>query len=139
MAWNMSAWVAGMNRVVRPAAIRGLKLVGAAGAAEIRARIAIQGPPRSRPGEHPHKDSGDLYDSIWWEVDQANLRVYIAANIAYAEYLEFGTAKMAPRPFLRGGVIGLAARTAPERIALAFAIPFTAIDTSRMGVAGGQS
>jgi hypothetical protein len=40
-------------------AAAGVQLKGA-----MQQNIAIQGPPRSVPGESPHKDSGDLYASV---------------------------------------------------------------------------
>lgn len=127
--FNPTAFIRNVKAAVRPAAVKGLELAGAAIAADVRNRIATQGPPRSAPGEAPHKDSGLLYLSVWWEVDEVNLRVYIVADTPYAYLLEYGTARMAPRPFLRRGV-AKAATLASDRIALAFAAPYVAVDRS---------
>lgn len=71
---------------------------------------------RSKPGEAPAVDTGTLRASIMTEVSVAGLGVtgkvgpdveYIeqhqdpGTDVEYGYYLELGTAKMAPRPFLR--------------------------------------
>jgi len=54
----------------------------------------------SAPGDPPAVDSGRLRQSIVaLKVDQFRWRV--GTNVEYALYLEFGTRRMAPRPFLR--------------------------------------
>jgi HK97 gp10 family phage protein len=57
----------------------------------------------SLPGEPPHKRTGTLARSIESETfrigDQFVGRV--GTNLKYGAYLEFGTRKMAPRPYLR--------------------------------------
>lgn len=54
----------------------------------------------SKPGEPPNEDTGLLRSRI--EVTQvAPLRVQISSNAPYAVELEFGTSKMAERPYMR--------------------------------------
>lgn len=56
----------------------------------------------SAPGEPPARDTGNLSGLIG--VDEVNLprmRVAIFSSAEYSADLEFGTSKMAPRPFLR--------------------------------------
>lgn len=53
----------------------------------------------SRPGEPPHKQTGRLQSSVTREVDDQRARV--GTNVVYGRYLELGTRKMAPRPWLR--------------------------------------
>lgn len=54
----------------------------------------------SRPGEPPNQDTGVLASNI--ETTQvAPLTVQVASNAAYSAPLEFGTSKMAARPFMR--------------------------------------
>lgn len=56
----------------------------------------------SAPGEAPANDLGHLAGSIL--IDRAELpraRITIAALAKYAPFLEFGTSRLAPRPFLR--------------------------------------
>jgi hypothetical protein len=68
-------------------------------AERLRARISIQGPPRSTPGNSPHKDSGDLHDSIEAQpVDVANLTVRVSSDMFYAADLELGV-HVAARPY----------------------------------------
>lgn len=55
----------------------------------------------SKPGEAPHKQTGTLRSSIAWSVDRERLVVRIGTALKYGKYLELGTAKMQPRPFLR--------------------------------------
>jgi HK97 gp10 family phage protein len=55
----------------------------------------------SAPGEAPASDTGRLVQSITTAYDNKKLAGTVSANTAYAEYLEFGTAKMAERPFMR--------------------------------------
>lgn len=72
----------------------------------------------SAPGEAPADDTGDLYDSI--DSMQVGDVGYITASAPYADYLEHGTSRMAPRPFM-----GPAARKAVESSAK-FAMMFKA-------------
>lgn len=46
-------------------------------------------------------DTGRLRNSISHAVDPIGNAAYIGTNVEYAPYVEFGTSKMAPRPFLR--------------------------------------
>jgi hypothetical protein len=54
----------------------------------LRAKISIQGPPRSTPGSPPHKDTGDLYASIEHQTDTANLVARCSSDMPYAGTLE---------------------------------------------------
>lgn len=54
----------------------------------------------SAPGEAPASDTGRLVNSIVMRVDEGDLIALITAGTEYAPYLEFGTRKMAARPFL---------------------------------------
>ncbi|MGL5116516.1 MAG: HK97-gp10 family putative phage morphogenesis protein, partial [Beijerinckiaceae bacterium] len=56
----------------------------------------------SAPGEAPATDTGTLIAGI--VIDRTDVkrgRIIIAATAPYAKALEYGTRKMAPRPFLR--------------------------------------
>jgi len=50
------------------------------------------------PGEAPNTDTGRLVNSIQVEVKQND--VYVGSSLGYAPDLEFGTSKMAARPWL---------------------------------------
>lgn len=54
----------------------------------------------SRPGEPPNYDTGVLANNIE-TVQVAPLKVEVSSNAPYAAALEFGTSKMAERPYLR--------------------------------------
>lgn len=56
----------------------------------------------SRAGEYPAADTGRLHQSITATVQDTpgNLEIQVSANVEYATYLELGTSKMEPRPFL---------------------------------------
>lgn len=69
----------------------------------MRRLISIQGPPRSKPNDPPHKDSGDLYKHIGYVINRQTLTAQIGPGPDeehYGHYLEFGTTKMEPRPFM---------------------------------------
>lgn len=55
----------------------------------------------SAPGEAPASQTGRLVRSFRVEVHRENYTVSIRNNAPYAHMLEFGTIKMAPRPYLR--------------------------------------
>lgn len=57
----------------------------------------------SKPGQPPRVDTGRLRASITHEVHEGFLTVTarVGTNVKYAIFLEFGTSKMAARPFLR--------------------------------------
>ena len=46
-------------------------------------------------------DTGRLRGSIAVEEDENKMEVMIGTNVKYAPYVEFGTCKMAARPYLR--------------------------------------
>ena len=54
----------------------------------------------SAPGEPPAIDTGNLVNSVFSEKSGPG-QALVGASAEYAEYLEFGTRKMAARPFLR--------------------------------------
>lgn len=58
----------------------------------------------SGPGEAPAPDTGNLMANIQTSVDAANLTGTVNFGTEYAPYLEYGTMKMAPRPFARPAV-----------------------------------
>jgi hypothetical protein len=56
--------------------------------AEIQAAIGVQGPPRSHPGEYPHRDTGALQESIEDQLDADNLVARVSSDMPYAGTLE---------------------------------------------------
>ena len=53
----------------------------------------------SKPGDPPAPDTGDLRRSTFME--ESGGRILVGVQMAYARFLEFGTERMAPRPFMR--------------------------------------
>lgn len=58
----------------------------------------------SAPGEPPASDTGRLVQSIRTEYFPDELKGVLQASTAYAAFLEFGTSRMEPRPFMRPAV-----------------------------------
>ena len=61
----------------------------------------------SAPGESPRKRTGTLQKSVAFEVRRtlAAITVRIGSSVPYARFLERGTRKMRPRPWLRPGLV----------------------------------
>jgi HK97 gp10 family phage protein len=90
---------------------------------DVKKNFTLQGQGRqygrhiaSRPGEPPAIDTGTLRASIMNEVEKSGMNVTgkvgpdiekiaakapVGTNVEYGFYLELGTSKMEPRPFLR--------------------------------------
>jgi HK97 gp10 family phage protein len=62
--------------------------------------VSGKGHVPSAPGEPPNNDSSVLADHIE-TTKPAALRVRVSSNAGYSAALEFGTGKMAARPFMR--------------------------------------
>jgi len=63
-------------------------------------KISLSGPSPSAPGEPPGLDTGFLRNSV--QVDEVTpTEAFLGAHTEYAEPLEFGTSRMAARPFMR--------------------------------------
>lgn len=58
-------------------------------------------PPASDPGEFPHKRTGNLQASVYYQFDRRRFTGDIIVDAPYAVYLEEGTQKMQERPFLQ--------------------------------------
>lgn len=67
----------------------------------------------SRPGEPPNQNTGVLGNNIE-AVNVAPLRVEVRSTAPYARHLEYGTSKMAERPYMRPAT----ARTRPKIVEL---------------------
>ena len=123
---RFGARIAGIDRMRRRAQQAGPELVArltvalneSAALVQAEAQRLIADPPKtgriykkynprrthqaSAPGQAPATDLGTLINSI--VIDRADLprgRIVIAATAEHARHLEYGTRKMAPRPFLR--------------------------------------
>lgn len=69
----------------------------------------------SIPGDPPAPDTGVLRNSIAMAPTESGFRV--GTNLEYAEYLEFGTARIAPRPFMRTAIAKVETQLGPEIVA----------------------
>jgi len=58
-------------------------------------------PPPSSAGEPPHRRTGRLRASVTSEVDEAELTARVGSDLPVARWLELGTSRMPPRPWLR--------------------------------------
>lgn len=65
--------------------------------------VSGKGHVPSRPGEPPNNDTRRLHDNIE-TVQVEPLKVEVSSNAPYAAVLEFGTSKMAERPYMRPAV-----------------------------------
>lgn len=79
---------------------------GGALADHVRMKISRPNPSGaapSAPGEPPARVSGELLDSVAYEIMETGrgLSVTVGAAASYALSLEYGTRRMAQRPFLR--------------------------------------
>ena len=68
---------------------------------QVKKTLGPRGDSRSKPGEFPHKDFGNLRQSIAYEMDDDRPLARVGTVIGYAKPLEFGASKMRARPFLR--------------------------------------
>lgn len=54
----------------------------------------------SKPGYPPNTDTGRLVGSIKWEFEDKGMVGIVGTNLDYGKMLEFGTSKIAERPWL---------------------------------------
>ncbi|MEN6451679.1 MAG: HK97-gp10 family putative phage morphogenesis protein [Thermoguttaceae bacterium] len=103
------AHIARLKKLSGPAMVRevGAALFAAGERIQVEAQIGIssgsvsgKNHTPSAPGEYPNQDTGVLANNI--ETTQvAPLVVEVSSNAPYSAALEFGTSKMAARPFMR--------------------------------------
>lgn len=81
---------------------------------EGRAKERIQRPPKtgriyrrgrivhqaSAPGQSPATDTGTLASRVFHDIAGGGFEASVFSDVSYAGYLEFGTKRMAPRPYL---------------------------------------
>jgi hypothetical protein len=63
----------------------------------------VEGARRSKPGEPPMSQSGNLRRSVAWEIQGLVARV--GTGFKYGRWLELGTSTMAARPWLRRSLV----------------------------------
>jgi len=100
---------------VREAKVKALRQVAREMEAKIKQAIGTQGPPRSTPGNAPHKDTGFLHDKVMVVATAHGITVRVPQ---YGIWLEGGTSKMDPRPFIRSTVGGANGKKWLDRVAV---------------------
>jgi HK97 gp10 family phage protein len=60
----------------------------------------------SEAGYPPNTDTGHLVQSIQMDFEDGGLKGFVGTNLKYGAYLEFGTTKMAARPWLGPALLG---------------------------------
>ncbi len=68
---------------------------------ELKDVLGREGAGASAPGTPPQSDTGRLADSLFVEIDADGLGARVGSDLDYAAHLEFGTTKMAARPWLQ--------------------------------------
>jgi HK97 gp10 family phage protein len=103
------AFSARLKRLTSPEAKRQIEAALFAGGEEIQVEAqisitngAVSGKNHvpSKPGEPPNQDTGELAGNIETNV-VGPLHVQVSSNAPYAVPLEFGTSKLAERPYMR--------------------------------------
>lgn len=92
-----------IQQVLRAPLCRRLRAAAEYLARQVRLNISIDsqdGRHRSQPFAFPHKETGQLLESITVSIDCQAGRATVGSSLEYAAHLEFGTASMLPRPFL---------------------------------------
>ena len=87
----------GLNEV-RNIAVKGITEGNKTGDTVIRRGTAHT---TSAAGEYPAADTGVLHTNIFADADSDGLGGSVESRAKYSEFLEFGTSKMAARPFMQ--------------------------------------
>ncbi len=95
IVWHGKEFEKEISRLVR----KKLKLAAEEVANQVKRNIST-GRPASKPGAFPHVDTGRLRNSIFWELAGGNTAI-VGTSVEYGLFLEIGTRRMSPRPFLR--------------------------------------
>lgn len=69
-------------------------------AADAQQSVGTPYPPASEPGEAPHLRTGELQQSIHAVHDVSPTEADVVSDSDHSAAMEFGTARVAPRPFM---------------------------------------
>ena len=72
--------------------------------------IGQAGDQPSSPGRPPHQVTGELLASVSHEFEDEGLTGVVGTDLPHGRWLEFGTSKMAARPWLRPALNGVISR-----------------------------
>ena len=95
---NLKALVGRAGNLVRNTAVQSINQGSRSGAFYTRGGKTGQ---RSAAGEPPKTDQGFLVQNIVLDIDPDGLGANVESRADYSEALEFGTSKMAARPFMQ--------------------------------------
>lgn len=96
ISWNGAKLLKGMEAGLARGVFKGAQIVRE----RIQTNISVVGPPHSMPGEFPHLITGRLQDSVKIVGNAKKMEAKVVVEAPHAVWLEFGTSKMAPRPFI---------------------------------------
>lgn len=80
-----------------------MRKVGEEILADLQRTVGKGYPPASAPGQPPHRRTGELQNSFTVRLEgegSADVVMYIESTADHSAYLEYGTSRMAARPFL---------------------------------------
>jgi hypothetical protein len=92
--WNGAAVQEDVKVAMREALVEGSVTLATA----MRTNLNKQGP--SKPGEFPGVDTRILVGSIDFRLDATQTRAKVGTHKKYGRWLEYGTSKMLPRPWV---------------------------------------
>ena len=81
---------------------RALEVIGIQ--AEKNAKYEVDRAVYDQPESPYYVRTGRLRNSITHEVETSEKAVYVGSNVEYAPYVELGTYRMAPRPFIEPAI-----------------------------------
>lgn len=85
---------------VNKISLRKLRRVGRVIAKQVKENISVPGPEPSKPGEYPHKQTGQLHDKIDYRMNLPDSAVEVIAGAPYAVYVEKKDPSKGGRPYL---------------------------------------
>ena len=108
--WNDAA----VQQAIRVGVANGLDAASKRVADDLAALISTPGGGKpSPPGDAPNLQTSTLRNSIRRSVDRVALIATVDLEAPYAAALEYGTSRMAPRPYVRRTVLASAGKLAP--------------------------
>lgn len=102
------------NEVFKALYVAGDTVAAEAAVSITRGSVSGKGHVPSLPGEPPNADTRQLDTNIHLEPDRPRMAIRVVSNAPYSAFLEYGTSKMAARPFLRRALL----EKAPESVDL---------------------
>jgi hypothetical protein len=89
-----------VDKKVKDKIVEDVSAITEKGYQELVKRVSVPGPPASFPGEYPRKRTGKFKSSLKWSVDKGKKEGYIWSESEVGKFLEIGTSRMKPRPWL---------------------------------------